>query len=336
MKILIATGIFPPEIGGPATYAKHLKEEFEKNGYEVRIATYGWEKRLPSGVRHLVYLLKSLPKVAWSEKILCLDTYSVGIPIAFATLIFERPYAVRIGGDFLWELYVERTHESLPIPHFYALGFYSKLNLKEKTVFVLTKFFLSRASKTLFTTSWLQNIWSPVYGIDSHKTAIVENALEREDHPPAQKKEFLWAGRSIFLKNTEVLREAFRQANQEVSDIELDYLMVPRDKFMRRLGASYAVILPSLSEVSPNFIHDAISLGKPFIVTKYNGLIPEIEALGLVVDPLSVEDLKAKIVMLSDEVVYDKKRDNIRAYARFRPWAQVAQDFIRELENSHV
>lgn len=31
-KVVIATGIYPPDIGGPALYAKHLKEEFSKGG----------------------------------------------------------------------------------------------------------------------------------------------------------------------------------------------------------------------------------------------------------------------------------------------------------------
>jgi len=34
MKILIATGIYPPDIGGPAKYAKSLAEELESR--EIR------------------------------------------------------------------------------------------------------------------------------------------------------------------------------------------------------------------------------------------------------------------------------------------------------------
>jgi hypothetical protein len=58
MKILIATGIYPPKIGGPAQYALNLKNEFEKMGHGVRVKTYGIEGKLPTGFRHLFFFFK--------------------------------------------------------------------------------------------------------------------------------------------------------------------------------------------------------------------------------------------------------------------------------------
>jgi len=40
MRILIATGIFPPDIGGPATILGALAKSLEENGLEIRILTY--------------------------------------------------------------------------------------------------------------------------------------------------------------------------------------------------------------------------------------------------------------------------------------------------------
>ncbi len=37
MRILIATGIYPPDIGGPATYSKLLFDELPKKGMEVEV-----------------------------------------------------------------------------------------------------------------------------------------------------------------------------------------------------------------------------------------------------------------------------------------------------------
>lgn len=39
-KILILTGIFPPDIGGPATQLDALARELIKNGYQVRVLTF--------------------------------------------------------------------------------------------------------------------------------------------------------------------------------------------------------------------------------------------------------------------------------------------------------
>ena len=37
MKIVLATGIFPPDIGGPATYTERLVEELFRRGAEEKL-----------------------------------------------------------------------------------------------------------------------------------------------------------------------------------------------------------------------------------------------------------------------------------------------------------
>ena len=59
-NILIVTGIYPPDIGGPARYAKNLKQAFEGQGHTVGVKTYGIEKYLPTGIRHFLFFLKNL------------------------------------------------------------------------------------------------------------------------------------------------------------------------------------------------------------------------------------------------------------------------------------
>ena len=40
MRILISAGIFPPDIGGPATYADKLSKELALRGHEVAVLSY--------------------------------------------------------------------------------------------------------------------------------------------------------------------------------------------------------------------------------------------------------------------------------------------------------
>ena len=40
MKILIATGIYPPDVGGPATYSKILSAELARRLHRVQVVTY--------------------------------------------------------------------------------------------------------------------------------------------------------------------------------------------------------------------------------------------------------------------------------------------------------
>ena len=41
MRILLSSGIFPPQIGGPATYVPQLSKDLESQGHEVTIITLG-------------------------------------------------------------------------------------------------------------------------------------------------------------------------------------------------------------------------------------------------------------------------------------------------------
>ena len=40
MKVLILTGIFPPDIGGPATQLGYLIPDLMKRGFEISVLTF--------------------------------------------------------------------------------------------------------------------------------------------------------------------------------------------------------------------------------------------------------------------------------------------------------
>src|SRR3989344_253422 len=137
LKILIATGIYPPDIGGPAEYAFNLEREFRTMGYEVAVLSFGLEKKLPIGIRHLYYFFRVLCNAPGTTFILALDTWSVGLPTLLAAKLCGKKVIMRIGGDFLWESYVERSKHLIPLSRFYgdeSVG----LNVKEKIIRALT------------------------------------------------------------------------------------------------------------------------------------------------------------------------------------------------------
>ena len=57
IKILIATPLYPPEIGGPATYVRFLEENLPKDQFSLRIVKFSEVKKLPYIIRHIVFLL---------------------------------------------------------------------------------------------------------------------------------------------------------------------------------------------------------------------------------------------------------------------------------------
>ncbi|MBU4256800.1 glycosyltransferase, partial [Patescibacteria group bacterium] len=121
LKILIATGIFPPDIGGPAKYAKNLSEEFLKRGNEVNVLAYKTEKKLPIGIRHCLYFFRVVFNLHKTDLIIALDTFSVGLPAVIAAKIFNKKIIIRTGGDFFWESYVERSGNLITLKQFYEV-----------------------------------------------------------------------------------------------------------------------------------------------------------------------------------------------------------------------
>ncbi len=115
MRILIATGIYPPAIGGPAQYAKGLEDALREQGHTVIVKAYGKrEHGLPIGIRHIYFALRCLWSFLRANKIIVLDTFSVALPIAMLHFVFRKKFIIRTGGDFLWENYVERTKKKFP------------------------------------------------------------------------------------------------------------------------------------------------------------------------------------------------------------------------------
>ncbi len=325
-RILIATGIYPPEHGGPAKYAEELPSALRAQGHSVSVQAFS-TVRLPSVLRHLVFACKILAPVRAADWIFVLDTFSAALPTVFLAWLFRKKTIIRIGGDFLWEQYVERTGEPIVLPDFYDAK--RAFTLKEKAVFWLTKFVVHRATRLIFSTSWQRDIWLKPYGISVERTEIVRNFMGRKERAkPISKKNFVFAGRPLRLKNAGLLKEAFTLASRTVPDIELEFLSLPHSELMEHLSSSYAVVVPSLSEVSPNLVLEAIRYSKPFIATKQCGLYHELRELGMWVDPLREEELVNAIRRLSDDRHYEEQVRKLEKFSDVREWDAIARDVI--------
>ena len=103
MKVLIATGLYPPEIGGPATYALLLEEELPARGIEVTMVPFGWVRHYPKIIRHVVYAYKLWQESKTADVIYALDPISVGLPALIISKLRHKPFLIRLGGDYAWE-----------------------------------------------------------------------------------------------------------------------------------------------------------------------------------------------------------------------------------------
>ena len=117
MKLLIATGIYPPEIGGPAGYVKGVATEFASQGHEVAVITYGDEKTeigenyKVTVVHRTSYIVQRYWKYFWktyklarqADVVYAQGPVSEGLPSAVASLLARKPFVLKIVGDYAWE-----------------------------------------------------------------------------------------------------------------------------------------------------------------------------------------------------------------------------------------
>ncbi len=113
-KILIATGIYPPDIGGPATYSETLYNELPKYGYKVKVVTYSDNLnkedniyKISRGsnilVRYIKYFLAVWNLANWADAIYIQGPVSEGLPSWLACKLKSKKYYLKIVGDYAWE-----------------------------------------------------------------------------------------------------------------------------------------------------------------------------------------------------------------------------------------
>ncbi|HWP61420.1 MAG TPA: glycosyltransferase family 4 protein [Candidatus Paceibacterota bacterium] len=330
MKILIATPIFPPQVGGPAFYSAQLSEALKRQGHQVTVKTYGALLQLPSGIRHLCFALRLLPAAFSCDAIIALDTFSAGVPAAFVSMLARKPLIARAGGDFLWEGYLERTRELVPLPQIYQER--SRWGRRERIVFACVKF-VARHARLAFSSRWQLELWREPYQLLDNRVSVIENAIEASlPSHEAARKNFLFYTREIALKNHAEFRSAFAKAKEHIPEIELEEGVLSHAQLLERMQNCYAVVLPSISDITPNYIIDALRCGKPFLLTKYSAYADKFAGMGVVVDPLSVEDMARGIETLADPVQYARMREAVFSFKQVRTYDDVAREFVALLQ----
>lgn len=106
---LIATGLFPPQVGGPATYSKLLLERLPDRGFTVKIQSFGWVIAYPKGISHLIYFLKIFFGALQADIVYAQDPVSVGLPSLIAAKILRKRFFLKIVGDYAWEQGSQRS-----------------------------------------------------------------------------------------------------------------------------------------------------------------------------------------------------------------------------------
>jgi glycosyltransferase involved in cell wall biosynthesis len=118
-RILIVTGIYPPEIGGPATYVPLLSRGLVEAGDRVRVVTFGnhktergdgWgvsilSKSGSAPVRYFRMFLRVFNLSSGFDVIYAQTPSSDGFPASLVAKLCGIPFALKVVGDYAWEAY---------------------------------------------------------------------------------------------------------------------------------------------------------------------------------------------------------------------------------------
>ncbi|MBU0766738.1 glycosyltransferase family 4 protein [Patescibacteria group bacterium] len=373
MKIVLATGIYPPDIGGPATYVSFLAEEFLRDGIEVVVVTYGvsskfqqpspsrrkgygWRARLrpsrvPSSKWEVVRVKKGFcPVMRWfryakalkkvgqdADIVYAFSSVSCGVPLKLARL--KKPKKIlRLGGDFGWERYTDwGGKKSLREWH-------EKSFLVSSFWFLVYRFVLNTFNHIIFSTRFQEEIY------ENHFTklpyhSIIENALPEgrsEMHGMNAPIRLLFMGRFVAFKNLQTLIKALDKVDarmtmvgdgpikkklQSIASSKIIFVSPVSGEEKQKIFQSHdLMVIPSITEISPNVALEARSAGLPVLLTSETGLSSTLSEGMILKDMRGVDQIVAAIKDVRSN--YTQYAQNAAHPLQKRGWDVVAQEHL--------
>ncbi len=186
MKVLIATGLYPPEIGGPATYAKLFEEQLPRYGIEVSVLPYSAVRHMPPIIRHAAYAWLLAQRIHSADLVLVQDTVSTGLPVAIVSGLAGKKFIIRVPGDYAWEQGTQRFGVKDSLDDFQKRSY----GLAVGILRAIQRFVVNRAYRVVAPSAYLATIisgWSPRI----KRIEVIYNGVELVETLPVARQENL-------------------------------------------------------------------------------------------------------------------------------------------------
>ncbi len=303
MKILIATGVYPPELGGPATYSKLLEERLPvisaQTGlvFEVSVLPFRTVRHLPKLVRHIAYFWKCFWMARDADVVLALDTVSVGLPAALAAKLLRKKFIVRVPGDYAWEQGRQRFGVQDELDEFQN----KKYGFKVEVLRTVQKFVVHQARAVVTPSEYMKHLvggWT-----DAEKVHRIYSSITLPppfELPKDRPEGFLVvsAGRRVPWKNFEgIERVVLREENWHLYIAE----DLPRAQALGWIKTADVFVLNSTYEGLSHLLIEALSLGTPVVATNVGGNPEVVGDAGFLIPPKDDDELYRAIKNVSED-----------------------------------
>ena len=306
--VLIVSGIWPPDVGGPASHAPEVAEFLRSRGHEVEVLTTApappapepypvhWvSRRLPAPLRYTWGAVLCARAARRADVV-----YSTGMigRTRVGALVGRAPRVIKLTGDPAYERAVRYGLTKLPLD-----GFQRTRGLRAAALKAVRDVLMSGAKRYVCPSESLREIASRWHLVDPTRIVVLPNPVSV---PPAgDRKELrrrhgftgptlVFAGRLAPQKSLEIALQALREckgvelvlAGDGPERPALEALArelglegctrflgaQPRETVFELLTAADAVLLSSSWENFPHAVVEGLASGTPVIATDVGGV----------------------------------------------------------------
>ena len=311
MRILIVTGIFPPDIGGPATYVPQIAEGLAQRGHAVTVVTLSDRLDHEDGV--YPFQVIRLPRRAFKpwrmgrtvlvllrlgRRADVLFVNGLALESVLANFVLRKPLVMKVVGDLAWERATGRGWTADDFETFQK----RRYGLRVELLKALRSWWTRRADRVIVPSRYLAR-WVAGWGVPKDKLVVIYNAVEPVDRvkplpvPLKTPVKAITVGRLVPWKRVDGLIEALREIPelglvivgdgperprlerivQELCISDRVYFAGQRSKTETSslMAACDFFVLNSTYEGHPHAVLEAMALGLPVVATAVGGT-PEV------------------------------------------------------------
>jgi glycosyltransferase involved in cell wall biosynthesis len=350
MNVLVVSGIWPPDVGGPASHAPEVAQYLVEQGHGVEVVVTAaeapaaepyplhWVSRtLPKGVVHLSAAAEIGRAARRADVVYATGMFS---RTAGACTLVRRPFVLKLTGDPAFERARWRHDVGGDVESFQhgGGGLESALLRHVRTATVRP------AARVLCPSEFLRRIVT-AWGVPEDRVVVLPNAVPAAPDLPSRDElrasfgfegpTVVFAGRFGPQKALDVLVEAVRGVDgltlvlagegdpPPAGDRVRVLGALPRGRVLELFAAADAAVLSSSWENFPHTVVEALAVGTPVIATEVGGVPEVVEdgVNGLLVPPGDVDAFRAALARFvgDDDLRVRLAAAAIASVERYRP-----------------
>jgi glycosyltransferase involved in cell wall biosynthesis len=276
-RILLVSGIYPPDVGGPATYVPKLARHLVSNGHQVSVLALTDDVKLNpnSGEWHLSLVSRKIPlpiripwvavRIAWLARDVDL-IFANGLhqEVAISQFLINRPAVAKVVGDPVWERFRNKEKSSISIEDF------SRIN-QNLGVRMQRRFLTWSLNRFAIVTAPSQALidFLKLWGVSTPKLVIQNGTRCSESATTEEAYDAISVSRLVPWKNLDLLVEAAAEGNFRIAICGDGPEMNQLQELARAKGADATF----LGELSSSRVQDELERAKCFVnISSYEGL----------------------------------------------------------------